>query len=166
MNKYGTQRSVRLVSHTVAVCVHCITYFCLLNIASFVNTAAMSEWLLSLYRNIGFSWTSTTALMLTVGLLSSAIVNAIRRISEGITCGWPQYKFHNVDTCIRAWIRLVLYMAFLLLIIGVYGELHSRPRSYVNSFSFMCGTYVFGCVVDVIDDAVSSLFVVLHGRKQ
>lgn len=166
MNEYSGEQKFRFISHLLSACVHCAFYYYLLNNENFLDITRLSEWLQALYRNIGISWSNITALLLTAGMLSSATVNSLRRIAEGITFGWPQYKFHNVHTCIRAWTRLALYAVFIFLVIGAYGELHSNNKPDEIELIIVAGTYIFGYIVDIFDDAVSSLFVVSHGRKK
>lgn len=120
----------------------------------------------SSYSNLGFEWVGGGANVITVALVSSFFINSSRRIVEGVFLGWPQFKGHDKNSLIRAFCLLALYGLIAYLAVGFFGEKYSsRNLDFLNFFIICLTTYIFGLIIDLLDDFISAVYIVLSGGE-
>ena len=121
----------------------------------------LNNWFIESYEIIGFTWIKQSTLIITSGILSSVVLNTLRRILESSLLGWPRFSSHNIHSRLYSIIRGILYMFFVYISVGAFGELNS-DQDYIGIFNVLyiaIGTYIFGIIVNVIDDTISALVI-------
>lgn len=124
----------------------------------------ISNRLSAVYETIGFDWHGRGALAMSAGIVSSVSLNSIRRVCEGVLLGWPRYKEHNFDTFKYSWIRLIFLLFLCIVGLGVFGEKVAGDRGTVGILSVGIGTFLFGLIVNSVDDAISATYSLIPRR--
>lgn len=129
---------------------------------------AISSWVTLQYASIGFDWPNHWAAFISSAVLSSLILNIVRRVVEGALFGWPRYSANNLQTLSYFAFRAIGYFVLFTLALGAYGALKSsRILDGVGVAFLAVSTFIFGLLVNVIDDFISSCVqVVIKGEKQ
>lgn len=148
-----------------AFVVHVVWCFISANIDPFPIVKGFAEWLINTYHLIGFNWSSTGATVVAAGIVSAFSLNAIRRVIEGTMLGWPRFHHHDRNTFARSWIRAVAYLALVLFALGIFGEKYSKSLDMLDVLLVAIGTFLFGVLVNVLDDAISATVIVFKGVK-
>ncbi len=116
------------------------------------------------YSYFGFDWKGNSAYIITAGLISSVFINIVRRFLQGVFFGWPQFKEHDKNSFVRAFVLLVTYGSIMFFSIGFFGEKYSsRPLDFFNIFFITVFTYIVGLFIDFIDDVISATYCIFFG---
>lgn len=137
---------------------------------AFVND--FGRLMVNLYEAIGFKWGVQGTALISAGMLSAIIVNILRRIIECILLGWPRFSAHDVSTARAFILRAVGYGLLCFIGLGAWGAnetehyaklssvgVHSIYTNFLHIAIISTGTFLFGCVVNVLDDAISALII-------
>ncbi|MDR3054817.1 MAG: hypothetical protein LBU53_05365 [Zoogloeaceae bacterium] len=166
-----TDNRVSEVLYGVSFVIHLCSCFYIANTEPISWLVGVAMYLLSMYENIGFNWSREVAYLLCAGMIFGIVLNAIRRAAEGIILGWPRFKYHNKHTFYRFWLRCIFWVSVVFLGLGAYGsndsrnfeKLHALDAGYafggaMDVLSIAIFSFLFGAVVNVIDDAISATF--------
>lgn len=134
------------------------------NTESLVFVEGLREVVSTVYSGVGFEWKGRGAYLVTAALLSSVIANSIRRFIEAVLFGWPQFKEHDTKSLGKALSVLIGYGAMMCLAIGFIGEKYSSsPIDLISIGLISTSTYIFGLLVDFIDDVISGVYSIFFG---
>jgi hypothetical protein len=125
------------------------------------------SWISEKYALMGFDWSHEWAAPISLAVISSFILNAIRRGVEGWMLGWPRFSMNDSKTTLYFTIRATGYFVLVILVLGAYGELRSQRVMDGFEVAFLAiATFIFGLLINVIDDFISSLIqVVFKGGR-
>jgi hypothetical protein len=113
------------------------------------------------YSIVGFEWDEAGSYLVAAALISSFILNVLRRFLEGFLKGWPQFENHDRHSLARAFVRFVGYGLMVYFAAGFFGEKHSSaPFDWMDVGLIAASTYIFGIIVDIIDDVISGFYCV------
>lgn len=147
------------ITHATAFIVHLA--FCAFlyfeELPSFIRPLCV--WIVENYERIGFAWSVDKGLIIAAAMISGITINIARRIVEGMILGWPRFLDHTQHTSRYALMRGIIYVCFVIAALGAFGALNTSKLdgSLFGLFYVAFGTYVFGLVINVLDDAISAL---------
>ncbi|MDR0379211.1 MAG: hypothetical protein LBI62_04585 [Candidatus Accumulibacter sp.] len=121
----------------------------------------MAAWFHKIYENAGFHWSGSGAYVVSAAIPSTLVLNAVRRACEAMSHGWPRFKSHDAGTMFMSWMRFFLYGILVFFVLGILGEKYSKTLDFIDVFFIAGGTFLFGAIVDVVDDAIASSIVCL-----
>lgn len=128
--------------------------------------ASISIWLPKLYSNIGFVWEGDFANQISLAVQFAFVFNFTRRFFEGVILGWPRFSFHDRSTFFRSFQRAICYSIFVFFVIGAWGDLRSNEGGVDSALLVSVTSFIFGSVVNIIDDFVSAVFVCFFSKKE
>ena len=118
------------------------------------------------YATVGFEWKGNGAYLVTAALVSSLLVNTIKRVLEGAFLGWPRFAKHDKNSLAHAFSLLVGYGLVTCFAIGYFGEKYSsRPLGFINIGLISIFTYIFGLLVNFVDEVISAIYCIYRGAK-
>lgn len=137
-----------------------------------------NHWLFDSYNSIGFKWQSNNgSSLIATGMLSAIFVNILRRITECVLLGWPRFKTNDIATLKTFILRALGYGLLCFLGLGAWGaneaERYAKLTNIVeysanlNVFHITVisiGTFLIGCIVNVLDDVISALVIFIFKR--
>lgn len=122
-----------------------------------------SELLASIYRSLGFAWDPAVAPIVSGSFILALILNIARRFTEGLLLGWPRFSAHDKSTMPRALLRSITYLFLSFIALGALGMNTAKISGFADVIFIAIGTYILGVIVNVIDDAISSVYVTIKG---
>lgn len=133
--------------------------------ASGVRGVARSQELLGdVYSVFGFQWSDFGSYLVAGALLSSLFLNAVRRILEVGLIGWPRFPAHNKGSLMDSFWMLLGYGLITFFAVGYFGEKFSKELiDFFDVMIVVAMTYIFGNIVNVIDEFLSALYVFCRG---
>jgi hypothetical protein len=162
-------RTVEIL-YGVLFAVHVCVCFYIANARPFPWLMDIAIYMISMYGKIGFRWSQNVAYFLSAGIMFGMLLNVVRRAAEGMLLGWPRFKNHDRHTFFKFWLRCIFFVGFVFLGIGAHGsnasrnfeKLHTLDAGYgfgggiMDIFIIAIFSFLFGAVVNVIDDAISA----------
>jgi hypothetical protein len=149
--------------YILAFFVHILWCYFVANYGQISMLNNVTEWLTNIYGNIGFHWSGKMSYIISSGILSALITNAIRRALEGTILGWPRFRSHDINTLIRSWGRVILYVSFVFFGLGALGQnnsifLEKYPTSLNSTGVLLISieTFLLGAIANPLDDAISA----------
>lgn len=132
-----------------------------------------SLWLIKSYNSIGFKWSlNNGTVLIAAGMLSTIFVNIFRRFVEGVILGWPRFTAHSPSTIKGFILRAIGYSLLCFIGLGAWGsnmtdkfvgliDFVNDPESLdmINIVIIAVVTFMLGCFVNIIDDAISSIII-------
>ncbi|MDR2113045.1 MAG: hypothetical protein LBQ62_08120 [Candidatus Accumulibacter sp.] len=165
------------ILYGVSLAVHSCVCFHIANTEPVSCLIGAAMYLLSIYENMGFHWSRDVAYLLSSGMISGIILNTVRRTVEGMVLGWPRFKDHDKSTFFRFWLRCLLWVGLAFFAFGAWGsnetrnfeKLHALDAGHelggtMHVFSIALASFIYGGVVNVIDDAISATYFILKRR--
>lgn len=142
---------------------HCAWTVYAVNAEKFTFIQNLQEALSSLYAINGFEWSGSGAYVVTSALASSFIFNCTRRTFEGVLLGWPRFKKHDSKSLVHAFALLGGYGLMTYFATGFLGEKYStRPIDFINIALVGVFTYLFGFLVNFVDEVISALYSIIR----
>lgn len=125
--------------------------------------ASLNKSLSNLYAVTGLEWSGLGAYLVAAALFSSLILNSARRIIEGLILGWPRFMRHDKDSLIHALVLFFCYGALTYFASGYLGEKYSsRPIDLINTILIALFAYIFGFIVNFVDEVISAIYSILR----
>lgn len=122
--------------------------------------------LADIYAVVGFVWSGFGAYLVSGALISSLLTNAIRRVLEGLLLGWPRFAKHNRGSLADSFWMLLGYGLITFFAAGFFGEKFStKSIDLLDALLIVAMTYIFGVIVNFLDEFLSAVYVVFRGGK-
>jgi hypothetical protein len=126
-----------------------------------------ATWLVSVYGKMGFYWSDKVAYVLSACFISGMAINVLRRISEDLILRQHRFRCHDIRSFCRCWLICILWIAFVILVVGASGS--NRSRTFESLYALNSNykwegmdimlvsflAFIYGAVVNFIDDAFS-----------
>lgn len=139
----------------------------------------LSRWLVNSYSAIGFKWSlNDGSSLIAAGMLSAVFVNVLRRLIEGVLLGWPRFNANDMSTSRVFILRSIGYGLLCFFGLGAWGANVSEKfvkltslvgntvnLSVIDIVAISFGTFLIGCFVNILDDAISSLAMYIFRRS-
>lgn len=119
------------------------------------------------YSIVGFEWSEAGSYYFSLSVVFGVLFNGISRLFKIFKLGWPIYKEHNFGSLIDSFFMFVFYSLIVFFAVGFAGQKYSieDTRLALILGVFISG-YVFGLIVNVLDEFLSAIYVViLRGGK-
>lgn len=164
--------------YVVALLFHVVWCYWIAFSESIVAVVNFSRWLVNAYSAIGFKWSlNDRTTLIAAGLLSAVLVNALRRAIEGGVLGWPRFNAHDMGTLKVSTLRAIGYGLLCFFGLGAFGE--NESAQFVKMLNLIghhidlnmtsvayisISTFILGCFVNALDDAISALVINISRR--
>jgi hypothetical protein len=127
---------------------------------------SISTLLSNVYGAIGFSWIPGLGEILGVLLFWSLVMNILRRAIESIALGWPRFKEHDRATVAYSLLRMAFYLSFIFIAFGALGKnIETLPQGMAVGYTAVM-IYIFGLLINVVDDGLSSVVAHFYGKTK
>jgi len=152
----------------VSVCLYVAKY------GYFIDISGLERQVVSFYNGLGLAWSDKRSSVFIFSLLSAFLLHTGRRFFEGLILGWPRISIET-GRDLMLWIaRCSLWICFILLGIGVWGDNDSRNfekilalRGYALDSSHFdwwsdvilvaLGSFIIGIVINFVDDLLAAM---------
>lgn len=112
-----------------------------------------------------FNWNDQCGIVTIVAFLLGIIVNAAKLIFDCIMHGWPRFKSHDKDSFVAASVRFVFFLLLSLFVVAIIGGKYKGDLSFFQLMSISIGTYISSFFIYALDDAISSIIILIRGNN-
>lgn len=132
-----------------------------------IGVVTRSQQLLgNVYSVVGFEWDGLGAYLVAGALVSSFMANILRRALEGLLLGWPRFPTHNKGSLSDSFWMLLGYGLITFFAAGFFGEKFATKNiDLLDAIIIAAMTYVFGVIINFLDEFLSAAYIVFRGGK-
>lgn len=162
-----------------ALLLHLMWFFLVMTSEPITVVIDLSRWLVDSYSTLGFKWSlNDGSTFIAAGMLSAVFVNILRRVIEGVVLGWPRFNTYDMSTLRALIVRAIGYSLLCFLGLGAWGANvsenfvkltrlvgHPVNLNVIDIAVISVGTFLIGSLVNILDDAISSLVIHIFKRS-